>query len=62
MRRADELDRHPLLELLERPNQRQAGGAFLEALYGHLLLSGNAYVELISTPAKGRMARGNCIC
>ena len=44
-----ELDAHPLLELLERPNQRQAGASFLEALYGHLLLSGNAYVEMIST-------------
>ncbi len=42
-----ELDEHPLLALLARPNQRQAGGTFLEALYGHLLLSGNAYVELI---------------
>ena len=44
---ATELDEHPLLALLARPNQRQAGGAFLEALYGHLLLAGNAYVELI---------------
>ncbi|MEI5677590.1 MULTISPECIES: phage portal protein [unclassified Mesorhizobium] len=42
-----ELDEHPLLRLLERPNQRQAGASFLEALYGHLLLAGNAYVELI---------------
>jgi HK97 family phage portal protein len=44
----DELDAHPLLELLDRPNQRQAGGAFLETLYGHLLISGNAYVEMVS--------------
>jgi HK97 family phage portal protein len=44
----EELDEHPLLELLERPNQRQAGASFLEALYGHLLISGNAYVEMIS--------------
>ena len=42
-----ELSQHPLLSLLDRPNQRQAGGAFLEALYGHLLLSGNAYLELL---------------
>ena len=42
-----ELDEHPLLKLLERPNQRQAGAAFLEALYGYLLISGNAFVELI---------------
>jgi HK97 family phage portal protein len=44
----DTLDAHPLLDMLERPNQRQAGASFLEALYGHLLLSGNAYVEMIS--------------
>jgi phage portal protein BeeE len=36
---------HPLKALLERPNPRQAGAAFMEALYGHLLISGNAYVE-----------------
>jgi len=47
-----ELDEHPLLHLLARPNQRQAGGTFLEALYGHLLLSGNAYVELIGAGAR----------
>ena len=40
-----ELSEHPLLALLERPNPRQAGASFLEALYGHLLISGNAYVE-----------------
>jgi HK97 family phage portal protein len=44
---AAEMDDHPLLQLLARPNQRQAGATFLEALYGHLLLAGNAYVELI---------------
>ncbi|WP_457935808.1 phage portal protein [Mesorhizobium sp. 10J20-29] len=44
---AEERDTHPLLALLERPNQRQAGASFLEMLYGHLLLSGNAYAELI---------------
>lgn len=47
------LDRHPLLDLLERPNQRQAGASFLEVLYGHLLLSGNAYVETIAAGDAG---------
>ena len=46
-----ELDDHPLLALLARPNPRQAGGAFLEALYGHLLVAGNAYVEAVE-PAR----------
>ncbi len=45
---------HPLLALLDRPNPRQAGVAFLEALYGHLLLAGNAYVELAASAAGGR--------
>lgn len=40
-----ELRSHAVLELLARPNARQAGPDFLEALYGHLLLSGNAYIE-----------------
>ena len=35
----------PLLLLLSRPNGRQAGADFFETLYGHLLLSGNAFVE-----------------
>jgi HK97 family phage portal protein len=39
---------HPVRALLARPNARQASGPFLEALYGHLLLSGNAYVEAVS--------------
>src|SRR5690606_3302580 len=51
---AAELDTHPLLELLVRPNQRQAGAAFMEALYGQLLLSGNAYAELIESGTGAR--------
>src|SRR6185437_6860640 len=51
---AAELDDHPLLRLLERPNQRQAGATFLEALYGHLLLAGNAYVEMIEAGEDAR--------
>jgi HK97 family phage portal protein len=45
---AAETEAHPALDLLARPNQRQAGGSFFEMLYGHLLLSGNAYVELVT--------------
>ncbi len=51
--RRSRLDEHPLLALLDRPNQRQAGASFLEALYGHLLLSGNAYVEMIAAGDEG---------
>jgi HK97 family phage portal protein len=42
---------HPALRLLARPNAAQDGGAFFESLYGHLQLSGNAYVEV--EPGKG---------
>jgi HK97 family phage portal protein len=42
---AAEVADHPALSLLLRPNGRQGGPDFFEALYGHLLLSGNAYVE-----------------
>lgn len=39
---------HPLLSLISRPNTAQTRQDFLEALFGHLLLSGNAYVEAVS--------------
>ncbi|AJY47235.1 phage portal protein [Martelella endophytica] len=38
---------HPLLSLLKRPNGRMCGADFFEAMFGQLLLSGNAYVEPI---------------
>lgn len=42
-----ELDEHPLLELLAKPNERHSRARFLECLYGHLLISGNAYLTKI---------------
>lgn len=45
---ASELTAHPLLDMLARPNPRQDGPAFLEAIAAHLMLSGNAYVEAVS--------------
>ena len=50
---AAEVDEHPLLALLAQPNRRQAGADFREALAGYLLVSGNAYVEVVS---RGRHA------
>jgi HK97 family phage portal protein len=41
-------DRHPLLDLLARPNPRQDGAGFLEAVAAYLLLAGNAYVEAVA--------------
>lgn len=43
---ARELDDHPFLSLLARPNIHQIGADLLEAWYGHLLIAGNAYFEL----------------
>jgi HK97 family phage portal protein len=40
-------DPHPLQALLTRPNPRQDGAAFLEAVCAHLLLAGNAYIEAV---------------
>src|SRR2546423_14910544 len=42
---AETRDRHPLLDLIARPNPRQDRAQFLEAVATHLLLAGNAYVE-----------------
>lgn len=38
---------HPVLDLISRPNAAQGRAEFLEAVYGYLLLSGNAYVEAV---------------
>ncbi|MEM1383119.1 MAG: phage portal protein [Pseudomonadota bacterium] len=50
------MSEHPVLRLLARPNPAQDGRTFLENAYGHLLLSGNAYLEGAAFDAYG-MAR-----
>ena len=52
-----ELTAHPLLDLLRRPNPRQDGPAFLDAIASHLLLSGNAYLEAVSLPEDNTRVR-----
>lgn len=49
-----EFERHPLLDLLGRPNRSQSGISFIEMLCGHLLLSGNGYCELVEAPSGAR--------
>lgn len=39
---------HPLARLLARPNPEQTGIELMEAFYGHLQVSGNAYLEAAS--------------
>ncbi|KQT58176.1 portal protein [Methylobacterium sp. Leaf456] len=41
-------DAHPLIALLARPNPREGGAGFLDRVYGHLLVSGNAYLEAVA--------------
>ena len=38
---------HAVLDLLSRPNGAQGRAAFLEALYGQMVLSGDGYVEAV---------------
>ena len=46
-------ERHPLIELLKRPNPRMGRGAFFENLTAFLLLSGNSYIEKIGPDREG---------
>lgn len=47
-----ELETHPLLGLIRRPNPLQSGAALIEAAVAHLLIAGNGYVEAVAP--KGR--------
>jgi HK97 family phage portal protein len=40
-------DVHPVLTLVQQPNATQGRAELMEALFGQLLLSGNAYVEAV---------------
>jgi HK97 family phage portal protein len=42
-----EVDRHPLLNLLQHPNPLQDGVSFLESVYANLEIAGNAYIEAV---------------
>ncbi len=45
---AREFDRHPVLDLLARPNGRMGRADLLDTLASHLLVAGNAYLELVA--------------
>jgi HK97 family phage portal protein len=49
-----ERDPHPLRDLLAQPNPRADGAALFEALYVHLLLAGNAYLEAVTLDGRPR--------
>ena len=42
---------HPMLSLIHEPNTAQGKAELFEALYGHLLLAGDAYVEAVGAGA-----------
>jgi HK97 family phage portal protein len=48
----DEVEKHPLLNLLNNPNPMASGGAFFEAVYAYLLISGNSYIERVGPDSK----------
>ncbi len=45
--REQRYDAHPMLTLMRRPNSAQGQAELMEARFGQLLLSGNAYVEAV---------------
>jgi HK97 family phage portal protein len=50
---ARRFDVHPVLDLLAAPNPGQGGSALMESFYGHLLLSGDGYLEAAGMGAGG---------
>lgn len=44
---AQRYETHPVLSLMRRPNAAQGRAELMEAVFGQLLLSGNAYVEAV---------------
>jgi HK97 family phage portal protein len=50
---ATRFDAHPLIDLIAAPNPGQAGAALMETFYGHLLLSGDGFLEAAGSHASG---------
>ena len=51
---AERFSDHPVLSVLKRPNPAQGRAELFEALFGQLLLTGNAYLEALAA------ARARC--
>lgn len=45
--RLEEVESHPILKLLERPNPMMAGPTYWEAVAAYMLLSGNSYTHAV---------------
>lgn len=48
----NEVEEHPLLDLIARPNPMFAGQSFFEAVYSFLMLAGNSYLEAVGPDGK----------
>jgi len=51
----DVIEQHPVIDLLHKPNPLQSYSEFFQAIFGYLLLSGNAYI--IKSGAEGGRPR-----
>jgi HK97 family phage portal protein len=51
---ANEVESHPLLDLLAMPNRDESGAELFTAWYGHLQTAGNAYLEAASARGEVR--------
>jgi HK97 family phage portal protein len=49
-----EIDTHPLLSLVRKPNAAQCGPDLFEAWYGHLIVAGNSYLEAVAVNGEVR--------
>ncbi len=47
-----EIDEHPLLDLLERPNSLQGRASFIQSVIGFYLIAGNSYIESVGVKTK----------
>src|SRR5690606_41489482 len=50
----EEMDSHPVLEVMDNPNPMQTGKELREASMGYLLLTGNAFEYAASPDSGGR--------
>ncbi len=51
---ANEIDAHPLLDLINMPNRDESGAELFATWYGHLETAGNAYLEAASVRGEVR--------
>jgi len=47
-----EIEDHPLINILRRPNPKQGGSRFFESICGYYLVAGNSYIEAVG-PDRG---------